>query len=186
MDKCPEIFGAGIKILAMKALANQTRLRLFEFFQEPQTVTMAGKKFGLKRTSIYYHLKVLEKAGLIEKAGEHKVRNLTESYYRARNKTDFVPWEMFGEQSSVYIHNLIKAIAASTCEDCLKALPFGEERKAFGSRFFIRLRKDSLDSISEQISKMSKEFEKRIKELSQEDGELSYSVTIVHFEMPDK
>lgn len=186
MDKFREMLGAENEILAMKALANQTRLRLFEFFQEPQTVTMAGKEFGLKRTSIYYHLKVLEKAGLIEKADEHKVRNLTESYYRARNKNDFVHGEMFGEQSFAHIHNLIKGIAASTCVDCLKALPFGDEKKAFGNRFFIRLRDDSLDSISEKISMMSRDFEKGIKELSQEDGELSYSVTIVHFEMPDE
>ncbi len=186
MDKFPEMLGAGKEILAMKALANQTRLRLFGFFQKPQTVTMAGKKFGLKRTSIYYHLKVLEKAGLIEKAGEHKIRNLTESYYRVKNETDFVSGGMLGQQPFPQVHKLIQSIAASTCEDCLMALPFGEEKKAFGSRFFINLREDSLDSISKQISMMGKEFEKRIKELGQEDGELRYSVTVVHFEMPDE
>ena len=186
MDSSLEMQDTGKEISAMKALANQTRLRLFMFFQEPQTVTKAANKFGVKRTSIYYHLRVLEKAGLMEKTGEHKVRNLTESYYKAVNNPHFVQREMPVLISSMHFYKVIHGIAASTCEDCLQALPSGEEKKAFGSRFFIRLKSDSLDTIPKQISLMSKEFEKRVKDLSQEDGELTYSVTVVHFEMPEE
>ena len=186
MDSLPETQTGENQVKALKALANQTRLRLFEYLQQPHTVTQAANKFGVKSNGLYFHLRVLKEAGLVEKVRENKLRNLTEAYYQAVNNFNFERKTMPQDVPINTLFQIIHGITSSTCDDCIRSLPPGAERKAFASRFFVRLKQDSLETIPKKISKMSKEFEKCVKAFDEEDGSLLYSVTVAHFEKPEE
>ncbi len=72
---------------SLKALADPLRLRLLRcFYDKQEGRALSGRQLmGLVgeegNRKIYYHLGLLEKAGLIYKVGEKKQRNLIEVYY---------------------------------------------------------------------------------------------------------
>ena len=186
MSTDPEYGAYDKQLKAMKALTNPIRVYLHDFFKEPHTATEAAEKFRLKRTGLYYHIRILEEAGLVKKVNQKKSRNLTESCYQITGKPFFRREGMPGAEPTTDFFKTVQYAAASTWEDSIYSLQPGDGKKSYARRFFIRLKRDSFQRIHEGIVEMCQVLERRIRELEQEDGDLIYSLTIINFEMPDE
>jgi DNA-binding transcriptional ArsR family regulator len=67
----------------LAALAHPSRVRILEALREPGSASEAARRLGEPRQRVNYHLKELERAGLVERVGERRVRNLVEVLYQA-------------------------------------------------------------------------------------------------------
>jgi DNA-binding transcriptional ArsR family regulator len=65
------------------ALAHPVRSRILEALRTPETAAGLARSFGRSRQSLGYHLKELERIGLIRHAGERRKGNFLEQLYQA-------------------------------------------------------------------------------------------------------
>ena len=161
------------------------RLQLFYFFDKPHTIKEAAEALSLKQANLYYHLQILKDVGLIEVVEEKKVRNMTMRYYQSIKEVKFDRHKMAGPGPKAPFYEILKGVASATYEDCLRTFATAKDRKAFGYRFFIKIKKESREHLPKEIAQASKEFAEKLKLMEEEDGDISYSVTILEFEMPD-
>ncbi|MGG1516592.1 helix-turn-helix domain-containing protein [Paenibacillus oryzisoli] len=68
-------------------LLNPLRGEIIAQLQEPGSAAEVARTLGETAQRINYHLKALEKVGLVERVGTRQVRNLVEVLYRAIAKT---------------------------------------------------------------------------------------------------
>src|ERR1700687_6028629 len=68
---------------AAEAALDPMRLRLLAELVEPRSATMLGIRFGLPRQQVNYHLKALERHGLVELVEERRKGNVNERMLRA-------------------------------------------------------------------------------------------------------
>jgi len=64
-------------------LAHPVRARILEALREPDTAASVARSFGRSRQYVSYHLKELERVGLVERVGERRKGNFVEQLYRA-------------------------------------------------------------------------------------------------------
>ncbi|MDD9970291.1 MAG: helix-turn-helix domain-containing protein [Myxococcales bacterium] len=64
-------------------LAQPVRVRILEALREPATAASVARGFGRSRQYVSYHLKELERVGLVERVGERRNGNFVEQLYRA-------------------------------------------------------------------------------------------------------
>lgn len=69
--------------LAQRALQNPVRRRILEALAAPGSSTTVAGALDIPRQLVNYHLRVLEKAGLVEEVGTKQKRGLTERLVRA-------------------------------------------------------------------------------------------------------
>ena len=67
----------------VSALFKPIRLELLNMLGEPHSCGQLAEAFHTSPQKIYYHIKVLEQAGLVEKTYEKRVRGIMEGYYQA-------------------------------------------------------------------------------------------------------
>ena len=60
------------------------RVLLLREMAQPRTCPELAAAFDLTAQKIYYHVKTLQKAGLVERCGERLVNGIKEGFYRAR------------------------------------------------------------------------------------------------------
>ena len=65
------------------ALAHPMRSKILEALRSPNTAAGLARSFGRSRQSVRYHLKALERIGLIRHAGERRKGNFLEQLYQA-------------------------------------------------------------------------------------------------------
>ena len=65
------------------ALLKPKRVEVLRQLAEPRTCTQIGQVLGDTPQAVYYHVKRLQAAGLVELESEHRVRGITEGVYRA-------------------------------------------------------------------------------------------------------
>src|SRR5829696_7120559 len=68
---------------AAEASLDPMRARLLAELAEPQSATMLAARVGLARQKVNYHLKTLERHGLLELVEERRKGNVTERVLRA-------------------------------------------------------------------------------------------------------
>jgi putative molybdopterin biosynthesis protein len=69
----------------LKILADARRMTILRLLMvEPATLSQLGQTLGEHPARVRHHLKLLERAGLIELVGQRVVRGFVEKYYRAR------------------------------------------------------------------------------------------------------
>src|ERR671925_1739679 len=68
---------------AAEASLDPTRARLLAELAEPASATMLAAHLGLPRQKVNYHLRTLEKHGLVELVEERRKGNVTERVMRA-------------------------------------------------------------------------------------------------------
>jgi DNA-binding transcriptional ArsR family regulator len=67
----------------LQTLANPMRLRILALLREPGSSAALAREIGEPRQKVNYHVKELERAGLIQRVGERRNGNLMESLYQA-------------------------------------------------------------------------------------------------------
>lgn len=75
---------------AVRALNHPVRLRLLEALRTPASAAGVARLIGQPRQKVNYHLKQLERNGLVEPAGERRVGNMLERLFRASAGTYLV------------------------------------------------------------------------------------------------
>jgi DNA-binding transcriptional ArsR family regulator len=66
----------------LRAVSNLTRHRIMAVLRfEPTTITQIAERLGLAKGSSSYHVRLLERAGLVKVVRTRKVRGVVERYY---------------------------------------------------------------------------------------------------------
>lgn len=65
------------------ALAHPVRVKILEALRTPDTAAGLARSFGRSRQYMSYHLKELERVGLVHRAGERRKGNFLEQLYEA-------------------------------------------------------------------------------------------------------
>lgn len=79
------------------ALLKPRRIEILKRLDEPRTCPELAAEFGESAQSIYYHVKALEQAGLVEKVGERRVRGTVEGHYQARAQSYWLAPQLVGQ-----------------------------------------------------------------------------------------
>lgn len=80
-----------------EALLKPLRVELLKQMSEPRTCSELAEIFNLSPQSVYYHVKELEKAGLVEKVAEARVRGTVEGHYQARARAYWLSPQLVGQ-----------------------------------------------------------------------------------------
>jgi DNA-binding transcriptional ArsR family regulator len=68
------------------ALAHPVRVKILEALRTPDTAAGLARSFGRSRQYVSYHLKELERVGLVRRTGERRKGNFLEQLYEATAK----------------------------------------------------------------------------------------------------
>jgi DNA-binding transcriptional ArsR family regulator len=68
---------------ALQALSHPLRVRVLEALRSPGSAAAAARAVGQPRQNVNYHLKELERVGLVHKVGERRNGNFVEALYQA-------------------------------------------------------------------------------------------------------
>lgn len=94
-------------------LLKPRRLELLRRLDQPRTCSQLAGLLDETAQKIYYHVKTLEKAGLVEKVGERRVRGTVEGSYQAKARSYWLAPRLVGQiggrrpaQDQVSLHML--------------------------------------------------------------------------------
>jgi DNA-binding transcriptional ArsR family regulator len=82
----------------VSALLHPLRVRLLALAAEPVSAVEAARELGVSPQKVNYHLKALEKQGLVRKVREEKLRNLTKAWYQAQARRLWLSPLLLAEQ----------------------------------------------------------------------------------------
>lgn len=77
-------------------LLHPLRLDLLKRMAEARTCQELAAQVGQTAQKVYYHVKVLEQAGLVEKTAERRVRGIMEGFYRAQARSYWLSPQLVG------------------------------------------------------------------------------------------
>jgi DNA-binding transcriptional ArsR family regulator len=83
-----------------EALLKPQRIELLRALAEARTCPELADQFGRSPQQIYYHIKALEKAGLVEKVAEKRVRGTVEGHYQASARMYWLAPQLVGQVGS--------------------------------------------------------------------------------------
>lgn len=72
------------------------RIELLKRMDQPRTCPELAGFFGETPQKIYYHVKALENAGLVERTGERRVRGVVEGFYQAKARSYWLAPQLVG------------------------------------------------------------------------------------------
>lgn len=72
---------------SLQALAHPLRIRILETLHEPDSAAAVARRLGEPRQKVNYHLKELDRAGLVRRAGERRNGNFVETLYETVART---------------------------------------------------------------------------------------------------
>jgi DNA-binding transcriptional ArsR family regulator len=91
VDQLPEVYNLE-SIEQMRALADELRLRIVELLtQQPMTVTQLGEVLGVAPAKVHYHVRELERVGLLRLSFTREKSGILEKYYTAVAKNLSIP-----------------------------------------------------------------------------------------------
>jgi DNA-binding transcriptional ArsR family regulator len=82
------------------ALLKPIRLEILRRLDEPRTLDTLAEAFQESAQKIYYHVKALQEAGLVDKVDEKRVRGTVEGYYQARARSYWLAPKLVGKVGS--------------------------------------------------------------------------------------
>lgn len=72
------------------------RLEILQRLDSPRTCPELAAEFGESAQKIYYHVKALQEAGLVDKVAEKRVRGTVEGYYQAKARSYWLGPKLVG------------------------------------------------------------------------------------------
>ena len=149
------------------ALLNPLRLEVMKLTGEPRTCTELAKAVGQTPQKIYYHVKVLERAGVIERVRERRVRAVTEGYYQATARAFWFSPNLVGRiggpRRGRDQMSLLLALAEELQTDVGRLAETGEEAQSLGFSAQVRLARPAdrtafLTDIQNSIQSIAKKY----------------------------
>jgi DNA-binding transcriptional ArsR family regulator len=77
-------------IEALQVLGHPLRVRILDLLREPGSAATVAREVGESRQKVNYHLKELERVGLVEPVGERRSGNFIETLYEAVGRSFLV------------------------------------------------------------------------------------------------
>jgi predicted transcriptional regulator len=77
-------------------LLNPLRLDLLKRMAEPRSCPELAEFVGQSPQKVYYHVKALERAGLVNKVGERRIRGMVEGRYQAKGRSYWLSPNLVG------------------------------------------------------------------------------------------
>ncbi len=115
-------------------LLKPLRIELLAEMAEPRTCPELAERFRETPQKIYYHVKTMERAGLVERAGERSVNGIAEGHYRAKARAFWLSPRLvrgLGGQKAVQEQTSLR-ILAGHAEQMLEDVGHLAERSAAG------------------------------------------------------
>ena len=81
-------------------LLKPLRAEILQQLADPRTCPELAEVFDTTPQKIYYHIKELEKAGLVEKVAEQRVRGVIEGHYQAKARAYWLSSKLVGQIGS--------------------------------------------------------------------------------------
>lgn len=78
------------------ALLHPLRIEVLRRLAEPRSCPQIARELSETTQKIYYHVKILESAGLVERVDERRVRGILEGVYQARAKSYWLSPQLVG------------------------------------------------------------------------------------------
>jgi DNA-binding transcriptional ArsR family regulator len=72
---------------ALQALSHPLRVRILDALRDPDSAAGVARRLDVARQNVNYHLKELDRAGLVVRTGERRSGNFVESLYRSTART---------------------------------------------------------------------------------------------------
>ncbi len=99
MDDIPETYAIE-SIEQVRAMADELRIRIVDQLTlQPMTVTQVGEALGIAPNKAHYHVRELERVGLVRLVETREKGGILEKYYRAVAKNFQVPDELLNTSS---------------------------------------------------------------------------------------
>ncbi|MFF9570521.1 ArsR/SmtB family transcription factor [Streptomyces sp. NPDC014685] len=133
----------------LRAVSNLTRHRIMAVLRfEPATITQIAERVGLAKGSSSYHVRLLERAGLVKVVRTRKVRGVTERYYAMAARSIVLPDPGEGGPDVLMRH----AVAD------LEAAPAESERHVRMAH--LRLTEEQFAELGERLQALADEYRK--------------------------
>ncbi|MFF7329545.1 ArsR/SmtB family transcription factor [Streptomyces sp. NPDC090306] len=133
----------------LRAVSNLTRHRIMAVLRfEPATITQIADRVGLAKGSSSYHVRLLERAGLVKVVRTRKVRGVTERYYAMAARGIVLPDPGEGGPDVLMRH----AVAD------LEAAPTDAER--YVRMAHLRLTEEQFAELGERLEALADEYRK--------------------------
>ncbi|MEV4413855.1 winged helix-turn-helix domain-containing protein [Catellatospora sp. NPDC049609] len=147
VDDLPETFHV-TNDEQLRAVSNLTRHRIMAVLRfEPATITHIAERLGLAKGSSSYHVRLLERAGLIKVVRTRKVRGVTERYYAMAARSIVLPHPGEGAPDVLMRH----AVAD------LEAAPLEQERHVRMAH--LRLTEEQFAELGARLQALADEYQ---------------------------
>jgi DNA-binding transcriptional ArsR family regulator len=91
----------------LRAVSNLVRHRIIRLLRDgPATISQIADKLGLRKGSSSYHVRLLERAGVVHVVRTRKVRGVTERYYAPTSRRIVLPEPAVGAPDFLMRHAL--------------------------------------------------------------------------------
>jgi DNA-binding transcriptional ArsR family regulator len=137
----------------LRALGDDLRSTIVILLREhAHSTTELADKLGLPKGTVGHHVKVLEKAGLVQVVRTRKVRAVTENYYgRTARLFLFKSTDADGED----VRNVAAASLRRAAEEIL---PFGSDTRTTFSVLRVRLTDEDAKRFRRRVERLADEF----------------------------
>lgn len=148
----------------LRAVSNLTRHRIMAALRfEPATITQIAARVGLAKGSSSYHVRLLERVGLVKVVRTRKVRGVTERYYAMAARAIVLPDSGTGQPDVLMRH----AVAD------LEASPADGERHVRMAH--LRLTEEQFARLGARLQDLADEYQK-LSDPSLPDASLAFAL----------
>jgi DNA-binding transcriptional ArsR family regulator len=167
MDEIPAIYEAE-SLEQVRTLADELRLRIFNLLaQEPMTATQVGKALDIAPAKVHYHVRELERVGLLRQVFTREKSGILEKYYRAVARDLSVPRSLVTSAPRDELLAAANEFAQSAVSGYIRALerlmPLPDEefqRYPFSiSNATLWLSRDDLDQFAAELKALFEKYE---------------------------
>ncbi len=128
-----------------EALLKPLRVEILRRLHEPRSCTAVAGEIGQTPQKVYYHVKRLEAAGLVEQVAERRVRGITEGVYQAAGRSYWLSPAVVGAlgprpTDASSLGGLLELVEQVQAEVAAVAAAPGAEQPSVGIAGEVRLR----------------------------------------------
>jgi len=168
-------------VMKLKALSETTRLKMIPHLSEPRTVKQIADILEVDHHALYHHMRVLEKAKIVELVKTRKIGNIVEKYFTLTDN-----WVvMLGSSEHFGVANLsplIRQMVLTMLEDLTKSSQIPEESASI-YRLYFKFNSEDIKSKQHKLKKLFEDFIKEIEKIEDKDGDFIYSLNLLLFKM---
>jgi len=165
----------------LNALYDPIRIRIAHLLNTPRTPKQVADIINVRANNLYYHFRVLEKAGIIEhiqtKSGKGFIK---ENFYRLKSADYRIIPQMiplYGRMK--FMQNLIRA----AMEDLSEALGKYDKVVGVGVRDDFSLPEAKLEEARDIVMKRKDDLIRDLKDFHDPDGECNYQLNVFCFRL---